>query len=87
MVDKVKCGNKVCKLFDVVVPVSNLYINKVAPLDGPWPCPECGDEMKIAHVIPNKYKGNGSKAMPSAWSRRSRHHRGLLRKAGAPPKA
>jgi hypothetical protein len=25
MVDKVKCGNKDCKLFDVVVPVSNLH--------------------------------------------------------------
>jgi hypothetical protein len=37
MVDKVKCSNKECKLFDVVVPVSYLYINKVAPLDGPCP--------------------------------------------------
>jgi hypothetical protein len=64
MVNKVKCGNKNCKLFDVLVPVSNLYINKVAPLDGPWPCPECGDEMKIAQVIPNSYKSNGSKTMP-----------------------
>ena len=64
MVDKVKCGNKDCKLFDVVVPVSNLYINRIAPLDGPWPCPECREEMKIAHVIPNSYKGNSSKSMP-----------------------
>ena len=64
MVDKVKCCNKDCKLFDLVVPVSYLYINKIAPLDGPWPCPGCGDKMKIAHVIPNNYKGNGSKTMP-----------------------
>jgi hypothetical protein len=64
MVDKVKCGNKDCKLFDVAVPVSNLYINRVAPLEGPWPCPACGDGMKIAHVIPNNYKGNGPKTMP-----------------------
>jgi hypothetical protein len=64
MVDKVKCCNRDCKLFDMVLPVSTLYINKVAPLDGPWPCPACGDEMKIAHVIPNNYKGSGTKTMP-----------------------
>jgi len=34
MVDKVKCGNKVCKLFDVVCRSPISYINKVAPLDG-----------------------------------------------------
>lgn len=64
MVDKVKCGNKECTRFNAVVPVTNLYINRIAPLDGPWPCPDCGEEMKIAHVIPNSHKGNGSKSSP-----------------------
>lgn len=58
------CANKDCKLFDVAVPVSNLYVNRTAPLYGPWPCPGCGEEMKIAFVIPNSYKGNSSKTMP-----------------------
>ncbi len=64
MVDKIKCGNKECKLFDVVVPVSKLYLNRIARLDGPWPCPECGQLMKIGHVIPNSYKGGSPKGMP-----------------------
>jgi hypothetical protein len=64
MVDKVKCRNQECKLFDMAVPVTNLYINRVAPLDGPWPCPVCGEEMKVARVIPNNLKGTGSKSTP-----------------------
>jgi hypothetical protein len=57
MVDKVKCRNQECKLFEVAVPVTNLYINRVAPLDGLWPCPVCGEEMKVAHVIPQQHEG------------------------------
>jgi hypothetical protein len=64
MVDKVKCGNKECKEFGKPVPVSLYFINKIAPLDGPWPCVVCGEPMKVALVIPDNYKGNGGKSMP-----------------------
>lgn len=65
MVDKVKCGNKECKNFDIAIPVSNLYINRTAPLNGPWPCQVCREDMKIAVVIPDSYKRGGTKHMTS----------------------
>jgi|HubBroStandDraft_1064217.scaffolds.fasta_scaffold946869_1 hypothetical protein len=63
MVTKVKCGNKDCELFDIVVPVSNLYINHIAALDGPWPCQKCGEPMKVAARVLETYKGTGAKRM------------------------
>lgn len=64
MVDKVKCGNKECKEFGKLVPVTLFMFGKIAPLDGPWPCGACGEPMKIAVVIPDNYKPGASKSMP-----------------------
>ncbi len=65
MVKSVKCKNDKCKAFGIVQQVSVLFINKVAPLSGPFNCPMCKEKMQVVEVIPGNYKGNPlSKSMP-----------------------
>lgn len=65
MVKSVKCKNDKCGAFGIVQQVSVLFINKVAPLSGPFNCPICKDKMQIVEVIPENYKGKPlSKSMP-----------------------
>ena len=60
-----KCVKEGCELKDQVIPTSVLFINKVAPLDGPFPCPKCGEPMKVVARVRTDYKGNsGAKTTP-----------------------
>lgn len=65
MVKSVKCKNDKCEAFGVVQQASVLFINRIAPLSGPFNCPICEEKMQIVEVIPDNYKGNySSKSMP-----------------------
>ena len=47
MVTKVKCVTPNCKLQNREIPTTALYFAKVAPLDGPYECPEWHKQMKV----------------------------------------
>jgi hypothetical protein len=65
MITKVKCGTNGCELKDRVFTTTALFLNKIAPLDGPFPCPKCDKPMKVVERIPANYKGgSGAKRMP-----------------------
>ena len=65
MVTKVKCVTKGCEWENQVFPVTVLFINRIAPLDGPYPCPKCDQEMKVVARVLASYKpGSGAKAAP-----------------------
>lgn len=64
MVTKVKCVTKGCEWENQVFSVSVLFVNKIAPLDGPYPCPKCEQEMKVVAHVPANYKpGAGAKTI------------------------
>jgi len=60
MITKVKCVKEGCELKDHVISTSVLFINNVAPLDGPFPCQRCGEPMKVVSRVPSAYKGNSA---------------------------
>ena len=65
MITKVKCVTVGCEMKDQVITTTALFINKVAPLDGPFNCPKCGMSMKVVARVPANYKGNsGAKSPP-----------------------
>jgi hypothetical protein len=65
MITKVKCTTKGCNLKDQVLTTTALYLNKIAPLDGPFICPKCEKPMKVVNSVPVNYKGDsGVKTMP-----------------------
>lgn len=71
VITKVKCTTKGCDLENQVLTTTALYLNRIAPLDGPFICPRCEKPMKVVDRIPANYKGNsGAKTMPRRISAR-----------------
>jgi hypothetical protein len=67
MIKTVKCVTKGCELKDYVVTTTALFLSKIAPLDGPFPCPKCGKPMKVVARIPaNKGKSGKTVSRPSS---------------------
>jgi hypothetical protein len=65
MVEKVKCTKEGCDRKGKIITTTALFMSKIAPLDGPFPCPNCGEPMKIVQSTPANYKGNsGAKTKP-----------------------
>ncbi len=64
MITKVKCVTVGCELKDQVITTTALFISKVAPLDGPFNCPRCGNPMKVVARVPANYKGNSGAKIP-----------------------
>jgi hypothetical protein len=65
MITKVKCVTQGCRLQDKVFTTTALFFAKVAALNGPFTCPNCGKPMKVVARVLAKYKGNsGAKASP-----------------------
>ena len=60
MVTKVKCVTPNCKLQNREIPTTALYFAKVAPLDGPYECPECHKQMKVVARVLASYKPGAS---------------------------
>jgi hypothetical protein len=75
-ITKVKCTTKGCELENQVFTTTALYLNRIAPLDGPFICPRCEKPMSVVDRVPANYKGNsGAKTMPRRMSARPANKR------------
>jgi hypothetical protein len=68
MIKTVKCVTKGCDVEGQVLTTTALFLNRIAPLDGPFICPKCGNHMKVVARIPAN-KGKSGKTMPRTTSR------------------
>jgi hypothetical protein len=72
MIETVKCVTKGCDLEGQVRSAASLFFNRIAPLDGPFICPICGNPMKVVTRIPLN-KGKSGKPMSRTSSRPTGH--------------
>ena len=80
MIMKVKCVIEGCEFKDRIIPTAVLFLNRIAPLDGPFPCPGCGEPMKVVQSVPTNYKGSGAKTMSRTKASRPTVKRAVGRK-------
>src|ERR1700733_10830179 len=74
MIKTVKCVTKGCELEDRIVTTTALFLSKIAPLDGPFTCPKCGEPMKVVSRIPVN-KGKSGKTIPRSTASRTTGHK------------